>query len=630
MCGIAGIIGARDFEPIRAMMQVQAHRGPDDEGTFIDAPGGAALGHRRLSIIDLSAAGHQPMGEETGRFWITYNGELYNFREIREELESRGVRFRSQSDTEVILEAYKCWGAESLARMNGMFAFAIWDTVERRLFAARDRIGVKPFYYYHKEGLFVFASEVKALFESGCVPRALDLEPFVTMKHYQPSPVTGFRDVRKLPPGCTLNFSGGRLEVARYWSLTPAEERMDESAAAARLDLLLHDAVRLQMVSDVPVGTLLSGGLDSSLILALMNDLGFDPATTFTIRYRPEDRRRERMPDDSYYARRVADLFHCSHHEITIEPDIVDLLPRMIWHLDEPIADPASINTYLISKAARDRGIVVLLNGMGGDEIFGGYRKHLACMIADRYQAFTPGFIRPALERLADILPVATARRGYRITRWVKRFLSFASYDRYERFILSDAAVSARDFPRLYGEGRDVWKGDFARALRPYFPENGTSYLTRMCHADVMTYLPDHNLTYCDKSAMAASVESRPPLTDHVVVEFMFARTADLRIRGRRQKYLLKKVAEKYLPEEIVRRPKAPFGSPLRSWIRRDLTVMVNDYLSAERLKRQGIFRPEFVREKILLDRSGKEDNSFLIWWLLCNQVWLDTFFPAQ
>ena len=376
MCGIAGFINIGDRERLLSANNAIAHRGPDDAGIEWFETMRSGLGHRRLSIIDLSAAGHQPMCNDGGTLWITYNGEIYNYQSIREELRAKGFSFRSQSDTEVILKAYEVWGTDCLQKLNGMFAFAIFDTKNQRLFAARDRLGIKPFYYWQNNTSLIFSSEIKAILASGLVERSPDLQSLHTPTRFQVEPYTGFKGILKLPPGHLLIFEKGRLDISQYWDLAISENNPSDADAAGQLDSLLVDSVRLQMIADVPVGVFLSGGLDSSIVSALMAKNTTKTINSFTIKFSRVDQKFEKMPDDSAYAKKVAEHFGFHHHEFEISPDIEELLPKMVWHLDEPLADPAAINTYLISKAAREAGIIVLLNGVGGGP-FGSSRKPL-------------------------------------------------------------------------------------------------------------------------------------------------------------------------------------------------------------------------------------------------------------
>jgi asparagine synthase (glutamine-hydrolysing) len=612
------------------MTDAVAHRGPDDEGIEWFGDTRSGLGHRRLSILDLSPAGHQPMCNDSRTLWIVLNGEIYNFREIRRELEGKGVTFRSNSDTEVLVKAYEAWGGACLQKLNGMYAFIIYDTIKQEFFAARDRIGVKPLYYAEtKEGL-VAASEIKAILATGLVEKRPDYVALHTPTRFQISPSTAFEGIKKLPPGHLLRFSGGMLTIKKYWEVIPTEDFAGgELHAKETLDSLLRDAVRLQMIADVPVGVFLSGGLDSSIISALMRKNTNGDIHAFTIKFSQADQKFEKMPDDSFFAHKVADQFQLRHHALEIHADISELLPKLVWHLDEPLADPAAINTYLISQAARELGITVLLNGMGGDEIFGGYRKQLACLHADTYQAFVPVVLRSLIEGIVDRIPVATSTRGLKTIRWSKRFLSFASLPRAERFMMADLSLSRELYQRCFTNGISYDDTLYYQRQTEVFGRDSVSYLTNMCLSDTKYFLAEHNLLYSDKAAMAVGVEGRPPLTDHRIVEFLFTLPPKFRIRGGTQKYLLKQVAGQYLQHEIVHRPKAPFGAPLRSWVKGPLAPMVNDVLSEESVKRRGLYNPSFVSALIKQDRDGMEDNGLMIWTLLTNEIWFRTFFNS-
>lgn len=627
MCAIAGLIHCGDAALLEKMCEAQAHRGPDSHGREWFAEHGSGLGHRRLSILDLSPTGHQPMATPDRRYWITFNGEVYNFQDIRRELQAKGHTFKSTGDTEVILRAYEVWGVDCLKKFNGMFALAIFDSHTSRLFAARDHIGVKPFYYWHSGERFAFASEIKALLQCPFIERQPDYDALCTPARFQISPDTGFARIAKLPPAHSLTFQEGRLDVAPFWQIQPREEAgPDGPQLVDELDALLQDSVRLQMIADRPVGAFLSGGLDSSIISALMRKNTAADLHAFTISFSAADQKYERMPDDCHYARQVARQLDFKFHELELNPAVADLLPKLIWHLDEPLSDPATINTYMISQAARDLGIVVLLNGVGGDEIFGGYRKYLACLKAETFQALVPGALRRGIERLAGKLPVASERQGFRYLRWFKRFAAIASMPQPERYLASDLSLPATAFEHLFPARKyhDTW---FWRAQQPDLSRTDLSYLTRMCLNDTHVFLPEHNLTYSDKAAMAASIETRPPLTDFRIVEKMFTLPPRQRICGNTQKQLLKKVSERYLPHEIVHRPKASFNAPLRAWIRGPLAAMVDDLLSDSSLRKRGFYDVATVRGIIDSDRRGVEDHGMVIWTLLTTELWFRTFF---
>ena len=627
MCGICGTVNLADKALIQQMTSVLAHRGPDDSGFYVFEDDRVALGHCRLSIIDMSEKAHQPMFNDDRSLSIVYNGEIYNYKEIASQLLSHGHRFKSKSDTEVVLHAYQEWGKQCLDKMNGMFAFSIWDRKKKELFAARDRLGIKPFYYCLKNDQFAFGSEIKAILASKVVRPEADLESLHNPWHYQSFPNTGFKNIKKLPPGHYLSFSEKGLIIKKYWDIEPLEQNEDEESAIVTLTELLKDAVRYQMISDVPVGAFLSGGLDSSCIVALMSKLTDDPIRTFTIKFSKEDQKAEAMPDDSFYARKVAKQFGCDHKEIVLNPDVVDLLPKMVWHMDEPLADPAAINTYLISKAAREAGVIVLLNGMGGDEVFGGYRKHLACLLANYYHKIPPP-LRYLLDFGINAFPVAGKKQGFKTLRWAKRFVSFASHPQNTRFLLADQSVPPELYKKLFQNAGFYPYNDLSNVTShlKYLENDNLSYLTKMCLTDTKTFLPDHNLTYSDKATMAAGVEGRPPLIDHRIVEYMFKLKSKYRINGKTQKYLLKKSMESYLTKEIIYRPKAPFGAPLRSWIRGPLSEMIDDLLNPTALNNRGLYNSKTVWQLIKNNRKGKEDNAQLIWTILNREIWFRKF----
>lgn len=630
MCAIAGLLHCGDPGLLQELCEAQAHRGPDSHGLQWWDAHGSGFGHRRLAILDLTPAGHQPMATPDGRYWMTFNGEIYNFQDIRRTLEAKGLTFRSTGDSEVILRAYEAWGPDCVKEFNGMFAFAIFDTLTGRLFAARDQIGIKPFYYWRDGERLAFASEIKALLKCPFVPRRADLDALATPARFQISPGTGFVGIAKLPPGHYLFFEGGKLTIASYWQLRPRENGgASDAELIEEMDALLADAVRLQMIADRPVGAFLSGGLDSSIISALMRKNHSGDIHAFTISFSAADQKYEKMPNDCFYAKKVARQLDFKFHEFELRPAIADLLPKMVWHLDEPLSDPATINTYVISEAARDLGIVVLLNGVGGDEIFGGYRKHLACLKAETYQDLVPVVLQRGLQRLSAHVPVATGRGGLRYLRWLKRFVGIASMPQVERYLASDLSLPFAKYQELF-PAQSYFNTWFWRAQQPALTRGDLSYLTKMCLNDTHVFLPEHNLTYSDKAAMAASIETRPPLTDYRIVEKMFTLPPEQRIRGRTQKWLLKKVSERYLPQEIVHRPKAPFNAPLRAWMRGPLAPMVDELLSETSLRRRGFYEPPAARALIDADRRGIEDHGMVIWTMLTTELWFRTFIDSK
>lgn len=629
MCSILGFINCGNRELLKLCNVTMAHRGPDgnDVKWFNDSNSG--LAHNRLSIIDLSESANQPMFSEDKRFSIVYNGEIYNFKEIRSELDSKGYKFRTQSDTEVILNSFIEWKENCLEKLNGMFAFAIYDIFQKKLFLARDRIGIKPLYYTHFNSSIIFSSEIKAILKSSLIEKKVDYNAVHTPIHFQTSPYTGFKDIFKLLPGHYLTFENGNTSIKEYWSIKPTENiSISENEAFEKLDYLLNDSVKLQMISDVPIGLLLSGGLDSSIIAALMTKYSNKQINSFTIKFSESDLKKQGNVDDSYYAQIVANKFDFKHREILIDPDVIDLLPKMIWHLDEPIADPSAINTYLISKTAKDEGISVLLNGMGGDEIFGGYRSYLACLYADKLNKLLPNILQSAILKILAVIPQSTKSRDLKYIRWAKEFFNYSNLPQDERYMSSgNVALTDNNFSKYYLDKEYKYNNSYYfLKQKDYFTGNKLSYLTKMCLNDTRIYLPDHNLTYSDKSSMAASVEGRPPLTDHRIVEFMFSLPPSFRIKKGIQKYILKKVSENYLPKSIIHRPKAPFSAPMRSWLKGQLKEMVNDLLSESSLKKRGVYNYKYVSELIKNNASGLQDNSQLIFRLLTNEIWFRTF----
>ncbi len=629
MCGIAGTYRRADGPSLaRAMATILAHRGPDREGfyDFETDDVACSLSHRRLSIIDVSDAGTQPF--TSGGLSIVYNGELYNYRELRAELSAAGVRFRSASDTEVMLEAWRRWGTDALTRFRGMFAFALFDEHTHTLFLARDHLGIKPLYYYRspRDGSLVFASELKGL--TGTVGDELEVDPATLVSsmlyYWVPDQRCAFKHVHKLPPGHWAAFRpDGSWDLHQYWSIADVAA---EAAAGAPQDVgpVVEDSVAAHLVADVPVSTFLSGGLDSSIVTVLAKR--HNPAIeAFTITFRPEDQRREAMPDDAVFARKIAARHDITLHEIEIAPDVVELLPRVVDLLDEPIGDPAAINTLLICEAARATGAKVLLSGMGADEFFGGYRKHLACVAATHYQRIPRSLRRHVVRPTLDRVPVAVGDRGVRPVRWAKRFLTFAELPEEEAFRRSYTLYDADGLASLLGPELVPYVGDVLEEHRAIYSDSALSdHVNRMCLADARLFLPGLNLAYTDRASMAASTEVRVPFVDVEVVRAAFSQPGRAKVRNGAGKVVLKKAAEAWLPDEIVYRPKASFGAPLRAWVSRDLRHIVDDVLVGGELVRSGLLRRDAVVALIDEERSGREDRAKQIWQLLSLELWYE------
>lgn len=632
MCGIAGIVNGGSEEILERMASVQAHRGPDDWGARWFPERRTGLAHRRLSILDLSPAGHQPMQGRNGNRWITFNGEIYNYLELRRELEGHGHRFQSNTDTEVILAAFDQWGAGCLNRFNGMFAFGIYDADTHELFIARDHLGIKPLYYSQRGDTLVFASEAKALFEVEGMQREINPNAVISSLLYLwvPEPETGFQGIYKLEAGHYGVFRDGTLRTTRYWDVPihdGSHAERSEGEYVEELRELLERAVRRQMIADVPVGAFLSGGLDSSLIVALMRKVSNADISTYTIAFSEQDKQMEAMPDDAKYAAIVAKHFSTDHHEIVARPDSNRLLGDMLFHLDDPISDGASINTYLISAAAKERGTTVLLNGMGGDEVFGGYRKQLGALMVEQYHRI-PKLLRMMGEPLIRALPVAIGGRGIRPVRWAKKFLRSAALNPLDAFIYGFAYFTPGEVPRLLASPYDRIPFNELYPIRRYREMAAAAadipFIDRMTYLDTKLFLPGLNLIYSDKAAMAASVETRPPLIDVELVEFAARLPGRYKINNRVQKYLLKRAAEAYVPHEIIYRPKAAFGTPIRAWMGRDLAGDVRKQYTNMGPALRRFLKPELPLHMLEQHAGGKEDHAHSLWGLHALGVWIE------
>jgi asparagine synthase (glutamine-hydrolysing) len=647
MCGIAGIISNEPEAHIRPMLESIEHRGRDDEGVWtseaIDVAGRrVCLGHRRLSIIDTSAAGHQPMLSKDGRYVITFNGEIYNYRELREELKERGHQFRTDTDTEVLLAAFSEWGVESLQHLNGMFAFAIWDTKERQLILVRDRLGIKPLYYILVPGesgaphTFIFASEVKAILATNLVERAIDAESlnqFLTFL-WTPDPHTLFHGIRKLPPAHVLTLRDDELKVNEWWdvSFDEIEEGRSESWWQERVHETLDRVVRMEMVADVPLGSFLSGGIDSSTIVALMkNHSGERKVSTYTIGIEAEDLRYDIIPDDVVWARRVNELLKTDYHETMLKPDVADLLPKLVYHMDEPAIDMA-IPSYLVSRAARET-LTVMLSGMGGDEVFAGYPRQMAMRLAGALDPVPALLRRPLMKTVATILPGGLPGKLTAPLRNAKKFARSAALDFENRYLGYGTYFTDEAKDRLYtDEMRERVRGlDAYKYHRRYFERvKRAAPLNRLLYVDLKTFLPCLNLTTTDKTSMAANLEVRVPFLNYELVELAARMPPHLKLRGLKRKYILKRVAEKLLPKDVVWRKKAGFGAPIRSWLRGPLRPMVDDLLSEETIRRRGLFNPQEVRRIIAANLSGREDYNLQVFQLLTLELWRRTFIDSK
>lgn len=625
MCGICGIVSFRegeilDGDVLHQMCQTLAHRGPDDDGFFQD--GCAFLGMRRLSIIDL-VTGQQPIGNEDGTLWVVYNGEIYNYLELRQQLEARGHIFRTQSDTEVIVHAFEEYGFDFANHFNGMFAFALWDSRARRLILARDRLGIKPFYYYADGGMVVFASELKAIHAVQNVPKEIDLvalDLFLTME-YIPAPRTILSGVNKLLPGHLLVFDETGVTLKCYWDVPRAQIRDSEQECIERLVALVREAVKIRLVSDVPLGAFLSGGIDSSSVVAFMSEAMDEPVQTFSIGFE------EQTYNETPYARQVAAHFGCDHHEQIIKPDIAGLVEKLVWHMDEPFGDFSIFPTYLVSKLASER-VKVVLSGDGGDELFGGYDTYVAQEVDQRYYRWLPGLLRKkALPALMDTIPPQGAKKGL--------------INKAKRFIEGGALKTTLQHTRWMmfldpKEKAGLYTGDFAACVPDNLSENvletyfqaAQSFdpLSQQQYVDLKTYLADDILAKVDRMSMAASIEARVPLLDYRIVEFALNLPASMKIRSSQTKRILRKAMRPYLPVEVLSKPKQGFSIPLKHWLRGELKPLMSDLLSTDTIHRRGYFKREAVSRMVKEHDQGKVNHSHRLWAMMVFELWQQVY----
>ncbi len=654
MCGIAAVVSrtTAGSDDGWAMIESIRHRGPDGLGVAVipadpavsvavakdrsERPGSGrvVLAHARLAIIDLSPAGFQPMTNEDGRVWLVINGEIFNFRELRVELEGLGHRFRSQSDSEVLVHGWEEWGEQVLERIRGMFAFILHDREADVTVLARDRLGVKPLYFATRsDGAVVAASEIKALLAGGA-PASLDpagVDAFLRWL-WVPDPQTAFAGIEKLEPGHMLAVDAqGNRRLRQYWDLEyePMEgdgDRVEELRAA------LESAVSRQLVADVPVGAFFSGGVDSTAIVELMRRRRSPDVTTcFTIGFSQRDLAHDVLGDDLEFARRYAARQHIDYREWVLEPALADVLPKVVWHLDEPIADPAALSAYHISRAA-SADFTVLLSGMGGDEIFGGYPRYRAAELARRLRRL-PRPLQRALRSAAFRLPGAGAGRLSTLGRNAQKLLAQAQSpfpDDYLSFLTyfddqARAGLYAPEFAAAVGAS-DAG----ARHREHLASQAGEHWLHQAMYLDAKTFLPALNLTYMDKMSMAHSIEVRVPLIDELVVDVMRRTPPEAKMTGLQTKVLFKRAVEGIVPPEILARPKVGFSAPVRGWLAHELRPMVDDLLSPASIKRRGLFDPRAVAKLLYDFRSGRRDTALQIWQLLTLELWHEAFLDGN
>ena len=626
MCGIAGFVESSDVRSpfsrerasglVHEMCQSIRHRGPDDEGVLVEP--GMAFGMRRLSIIDV-ATGHQPIHNEDRSVSIVFNGEIYNFRELRRHLEARGHRFYTGTDTEVIVHAYEQWGTDAIAKLRGMFGLALWDRRTRTMLVARDRVGIKPLHYATFGGRLYFGSEIKSLLCAPDLPRDLNL---VALDHYlsflyAPRDESFFAGIRKLPPGSLLTWRNGEISVGPYWE-PPAHETFNgsERDAVDELQDVLTDAVRAHLVSDVPLGAFLSGGIDSSLVVALMTKVSGARVKTFSIGFEQPEY------DELAYARRVAQAFDTDHHEDVVRPDGVGVLEQIVTHFDEPFGDTSALPTWYVSQLAA-REVTVVLSGDGGDEMFGGYTRYIPDARVTAVDRYAPAALRRVAGVVSARLP--NGARG-------KRFLQHVSRDARGRYLDAIGFFTPDDKSGLLSADvrRQLTGGDPENRLIRHFDRYaGLSWPSQMMRFDVETYLPEDILTKVDRMSMAHSIEARVPLLDNAVIDFASSLPAELKIRQGRRKHVLKEVAARYLPGELIDRRKQGFGVPLDVWFRGNLRELFADTLLSARSLQRGYFQAPFVRGLIREHLSARRDHTFRLWQLVVFERWLQQYVDA-
>lgn len=625
MCGIVGFVNAKSRpasrEVLERMNRCIVHRGPDEDGFFVHEA--VALAMRRLAIIDL-AGGQQPIFNQDQTAVIVFNGEIYNFQALKKDLEARGHAFSTNCDTEVIVHLYDEYGADCVNFLRGMFAFAIWDFRDKSLFIARDRVGKKPLLYSHQtNGDLVFGSEFTALLAHPSVGREVDFEAIDNYLSYLcvPAPLTAFKQVRKLEPGHWLRWKNGQIETRRYWSPDFSKKiKISAEEAVEETTRVLREAVKLRLISEVPLGAFLSGGVDSSVVVALMAEASAAPVKTFSIGFEEQDY------SELKYAKRVAAHLGAEYNEFIVRPNALDVLPTLVEHYGEPYADPSAIPTYYVSKETR-KFVTVALNGDGGDESFVGYERHVAMKFAETYHRLPRLLRQKLIEPSITAIPSPTNFRN-RFVRF-QRFLSAASMPKAERYFLWLSTFDADAKRELYSadlSARTEHSNPLEFFAKYISHSNGKGVIDTVLLTDLMNYLPNDLLVKVDIASMANSLEARSPFLDHKVIEFAASLPENVKQQGRDTKSLLKKVAARLVPPDVVYRPKMGFGVPLKYWLGNELQGFTRDVLLSEKAARRGLFRQETVERLIDEQRRDAKDNSWKIWTLLMLELWFQRF----
>ncbi len=624
MCGIVGIVRS-GTEPVdeallSRMCDAIRHRGPDEDGFYVNRRVG--LGVRRLSIIDVKG-GQQPISNQDRTAWIVFNGEIYNYLELREKLEKLGHRFYTNSDTEAIVHAYDQYGADCPKHLRGMFAFAIWDERTSELFVARDRVGKKPLLFSEVNGDLVFGSEFSALLLHPQISRDIDIRALDYYLSFLciPAPLTAYQAIRKLEPGHSLRWRQGEIKIERYWQPDFSHKlSIGEEEAGERALEILRDSVRVRLMSEVPLGAFLSGGIDSSAVVALMSEASAEPVKTFSIGFDEQDF------SELHHARRVAQHVGANHHEFIVRPDAMEVLPILVQHYGEPYADSSAIPTYYVARETR-KHVTVALNGDGGDESFAGYQRYAAMPIAEHYHRL-PEFLRESvINKAVGLIPTPMSSRTH--AGRAKRFLHAASLPKVERYLRWVSAFDKDAKRELYSENfsretAGFYAGDLLE--RWFAGANGSGIVDAALLTDIMTYLPNDLLVKVDIATMAVSLEARSPFLDHHVIEFAASLPEKLKLRGLTTKYLLKRVLKKLLPVENLERRKMGFGVPIGHWFRGQMQPFLREVLLSEKALRRGLFKPQTVNQLVDLHTRGERDHSDRLWALLMLELWFREF----
>ena len=630
MCGICGIYNYLDKTPIeqsllKRMNEALYARGPDDEGYFIE--GHIALANKRLSIIDVGG-GRQPIFNEDGKICIVYNGEIYNYIELRRELEDKGHIFKTKTDTETIVHLYEERGEDCVRYLRGMFAFAIWDSKEKKLFLARDRFGIKPLIYYDMGGRLLFASETKAIVQDDSVNRDIDFEAVHYYLTYLsvPSPLTIYKAIKKLPPASILVCQDGKVAEKKYWSIEPKKlgcNDIEEYGDA--FYKLLKDSIKMQLMSDVPLGAFLSGGIDSSSIVGLMSQLSSRPVKTFSIGFE------EKEFDELKYARLIAKRFKTEHHELIMMPKDIGRMEDLIWNLDEPHADSSALASYLVSKLAAPN-VKVALTGVGGDELFGGYHAYLADKLSIYYSIVPKMLTRRAIPGLISLIKLDSQKPSG--TRRILRFLRSSHLPSRKRHIrwMSLLGFDDEEKDELYSDflKDQIRSLDSSAVADEYFNEAeaaGLDFLNSAMFVDLCTYLNNDVLQQVDRMTMASSIEARVPFLDHKLVEFAFSVPSNLKVKGLSLKYLVRQSMKGLLTDEIIDREKHGFGVPIREWFKSDfIRESADEFLSESSIKHRGFFEAGYIKRLMDEHSRGKADNSHKIWTIMILEIWCRRF----